>query len=264
MKWVDSLEQKFGRFAIPGLVRIVVAFNAFVFLLCLLNRHILELLCLDPGLVLQGQIWRLVTYIFIPSLGDSWLMPDYLWLTFWLLFLWMLGDGLESAWGSFKLNLYYLIAMVGTTIAAFVFGSNSSGVLINMSLLFAFATIEPDYPIFLLIFPVKIKWLAWFYFFLLALNFVHGSLSLRMAVLATMSNYAIFFGAEIVHKIRHRSTVAERRMRFKRDAAPLDDAMHRCAACNRTEITNPELDFRVSADGNEYCVDHLPSKTPAS
>ena len=85
-----------------------------------------------------------------------------------------------------------------------------------------------------------------------------------MAILATMSNYAIFFGPEIIHMARHRSTVAKRRQRFKMDAKREDEAMHHCAVCKRTEITNPDLDFRVSTDANEYCLEHLPSKTPAS
>ena len=265
MKWLDTLELKFGRYAIHGLIRIIVALNAMVFVLYLSNPHFLELLYLDPGLVMQGQIWRLVSYIFIPSLGQWWLMPDYLWLAFWLLFIWMMGDGLEHAWGSFKLNVYYLIGMFGTTVAAFVFGTNFNNGLLNLSLLFAFATLYPDYPIRLfLVIPVKIKWMAWFSFGLLVFGFVTGSLSFRMATLATMANYLIFFGPEIVRMTRHRSTVAKRRQRFKLDARRDDEAMHHCSVCKRTEITNPDLEFRVSTDGNEYCLEHLPSKTPAS
>ncbi len=76
--------------------------------------------------------------------------------------LWLLGDGLEQAWGSFKLNLYYLIGMVGTTVAVFLLGSSdATGIYLNLSLFFAFATLFPNYPILLFfIFPVRVKWIA--------------------------------------------------------------------------------------------------------
>ena len=77
MKWLDSLEAKFGHLAIPGLIRIVVGFNALVFILIQINPNFLSLITLDRDLVMHGQFWRLVSYIFIPSLGGGWLMPPY-------------------------------------------------------------------------------------------------------------------------------------------------------------------------------------------
>jgi hypothetical protein len=262
MKWIDALEKKFGHLAIPGLVRIIVFLNAFVFILTLVNPHFLELIYLDPALVMKGQVWRLFSYILIPSLGRWWLMPDYLWLVFWLMFVWMLGEGLEHAWGSFKLNIFYLIGMLGTTVAAFVFGDNFNNGILNLSLLFAFATIYPDYPIRLfLIIPVKIKWIAWFSFGGLCLSFLGGSMSLRMAIVAGLANYLIFFAGIVVHDFKHRNAVTKRRQRFLKEALPADEALHHCEVCRRTEISHPDLDFRVSADGNEYCVEHLPKLT---
>jgi len=38
-----------------------------------------------------------------------------------------------------------------------------------------------------------------------------------------------------------------------------DEALHRCAHCGATELTNPSLEFRVARDGEEYCLAHLPS-----
>ncbi|MDB4802030.1 hypothetical protein OAG92_07255, partial [Akkermansiaceae bacterium] len=33
--------------------------------------------------------------------------------------------------------------------------------------------------------------------------------------------------------------------------------LHRCVVCNRTELSDPQLDFRVAENGDEYCLDHL-------
>jgi hypothetical protein len=120
--------------------------------------------------------------------------------------------------------------------------------------------VDPDFPVVMIIFPVKVKWLARFYLLLLVLMFLGGSLPLRMGIIATFSNYLIFFGLDIWRNAGHRMEAAQRRQRFIREAAPASDTMHQCTVCHRTEISNPELDFRVSADGNEYCVEHLPSK----
>lgn len=262
MNWIDYLESKFGRFAIPGLVRIIVGFNALVFVLSLINKNFLSLLVFDRDLILSGQVWRLLTYIFIPALGDSWLMPDYLWLVFWLMFLWMLGEGLEQAWGAFKLNLFYLLGMIGTTISVFVFGANSASVTLNMSLLFAFATIYPDFQILLfLIIPVRIKWLAWFSFGLLMFSMAGSSLALKMGVLVSFLNYALFFGPQLWRQGMQRKAVAARRAEFESKHRAETEALHQCVTCRRTELSDPSLEFRVSKDGNEYCVDHLPSRS---
>src|SRR6266705_5150413 len=67
MSWLDLLERRYGRFAIPGLIRVIVALTALVYLLALLNPGFLSVLTLEPARILKGEIWRLVTYIFIPN-----------------------------------------------------------------------------------------------------------------------------------------------------------------------------------------------------
>src|ERR1700692_4058793 len=157
MTWLDKLERRFGFLGIPGLIRIVIGFTALVYLLVFLNRGFESFLTLDPVLIRQGQVWRLVTYIFVPQTLSFWIV-----LLLW--FLWFIGEGLERAWGPFRLTLYYLVGMIGTTIAAFFFGSNFSNVMLISSLFYAFARFYPDVVIYLFfILPVKIKWLAWVY-----------------------------------------------------------------------------------------------------
>lgn len=262
MNWINILERKFGRFAIHGLIRIVVALNAAVFILSLMYRQFIGYINLDPDAIKNGEVWRLVTYIFIPSQNNSWLMPNYLWLSFWLMFLWMIGDGLETIWGAFKLNLYYLLGMIGTTIAALCFGYSFNSWILNLSLVFAFATIDPDYPIFFIFFPMKIKWSALISCAFLAMSFFGGDTSLRMAIIASLVNYLVFFTPEIIRMARHGQRVAERRQKFRLAVASEEDSLHRCETCNRTEISDPDLEFRVAADGHEYCLEHLPAKPP--
>lgn len=259
MKFLHALESKCSRFALPGLIRIVVAFNALVFALYKLNPAFLRALYLDPERVRAGEVWRLVTYIFIPSIGSP--IIDWFFVVCYLGFLWMIGEGLEQVWGSFKLNVFYLLGMLGTTVAAFFFGGGYAGAMLNASLFFAFARFFPDTIIYVFwILPVKIKWLAWLSAAQIAFGFIGLGGDYRLAVLVSLANYFLFFGADHFREIRHRSTVATRRRRFQQAAAPVEEALHRCAVCGRTEATDPHLDFRVARDGEEYCVEHLPPR----
>lgn len=258
MSWINRAEAKFGHLAIPGLPRIIVGFNALVFLLYNLNPYFIEYLMLDPGKVMEGQVWRLVTYIFIPSFGG--LFPAWLSAALYLLFIWFIGNGCEEAFGSFKFTWYYVTGMIGVTIAAFFFGGDFSNFMLNTSLLFAFARFYPEVVIYLFfILPVKVKWLAWFSAAMLLLGFLGGGWDYRTALIVSLSNYFLFFGPGLIAEARQRNEIAARRKRFEREAQTVvDEPMHRCAVCNQTEVSAPQLEFRVARDGQEYCLEHLP------
>lgn len=162
--------------------------------------------------------------------------------------------------GSFRVNLFYFIGMAGTTVAAFFFGSNFSSAMLNASLFFAFARFYPDVQIYVLyILPVKVKWMAWVFGLFLILGFIMNGMSYRMAVIVALANYLIFFGPEIWREAGHRAEVAQRRKRFQKTTASEEETIHCCEVCKRTEVSDPDLDFRVASDGHEYCVEHLPN-----
>lgn len=255
MTVLDRLERHFGRFAIPGLIRYVVMLNALVFLLLQLNPGYTNLLILDPILVMQGQVWRLVTWIFIPTTGS------FFWILFYLMFTWWVGDTLEAAWGAFRLNLYYLLGMLGSTLAAFLFGSSGANFLLSFSLLLAIATLAPDMEILFFFLPLKLKWVAlislvypW------GLLFIGGSFGTRMVILFCLLNYFLFFGPQFFRQMRENRTNASRRAKFEASKMPASEALHRCEVCGITEVSHPEADFRVATDGHEYCTAHLPSQ----
>jgi len=270
MSLLDRLEHRFERFAIPGLIRYVVALNALVYILAKLNPYFVLGLALWPARIMHGEVWRLVTYIFIPQFG-SFLLPDWIGVLFYLIFLWWVGNGLEQALGSFRMNVYYFTGMLGITVAAFLEAFSSGGVgggfsaaLLNSSLLFAFAHYYPDEVIFVMyIIPAKVKWLAWLAGALLAYHFLDADWSYRISLIVALGNYFIFFGPEMYRGARMRQQVAARRQKFEVAKAPVNETLHECAVCHRTEVTHPELDFRVARDGQEYCRDHLPKRTDA-
>jgi membrane associated rhomboid family serine protease len=269
MPFLNRLENSLGRFAIPGLIRYVVALNALTFILIYLNKGYASALALDWEKIRSGEIWRLVSWIFIP--------PSFsiIWILFALLILWTFGDMLESFWGTFRLNLFYFLGMFGCTVAALILqlavppelagrvetGGPAFNAFLNLSIFFAVATLNPNYQILLFfILPIRIKWLALISLALLALQFFGAPLTTKVAMIVAFANYLVFFGPSIVRLMVHNRQTVARRARFEAAKMPLHETIHRCSVCDRTEVSNPELDFRVAADGHEYCIDHLPRR----
>jgi hypothetical protein len=261
MSWISWLEARIGFLGIPRLMQMVALLNALVYLLHFFQPTYVLVLLLIPERILHGEVWRLVSYIFVPEMllgkGNPALQPLFLFVYLWFL-VWM-GDALEQAWGPFRVTLYYLLGMIGVTIAAFfVGGGGQFAFLLNLSLFFAFATLYPDIQIYVLfVLPLKVKWLALLSLAPLMLELVLGSLATKASILVCFLNYVVFFAPTMLTNLQTRAENGTRRRKFASKSVP-DDTLHRCAVCKRTEKDNPDLEFRVAGDGEEYCLDHLP------
>lgn len=262
MRWINTLERRFGSFAIPGLIRVIVAINAVVFVMIKTKPEFLDELTLVPEKIMAGEVWRLVSYVFIPKVNPESSL-SFFWILFYLSLLWLMGEGLEQAWGSFKLNLFYFLGMLGTTVAVLLLGgTDTTGVWLNASILFAFATLFPNFPIMIyFILPVRAKWIALFTLGSLTLGFLAGDLSTKAAILIALTNYLLFFGREWVGWWREQGRTLKRRQQFQvAQQSNVDETLHHCKICGCTEVSAPEKEFRVAADGEEYCLPHLPSR----
>ena len=264
MRWINALERRFGHLAFPGLIRIVAFLNLLVYLLLIAKPAFIGQLEMDSTRVRAGEVWRVVSYIFIPQVtpGSS---LSLLWFFLYLNFLWLVGEGLEQAWGSFRVNLFYLIGVLGTTTAALCFQfPDATGVFLNMSLLFAFATLFPNYPILIFfIIPVAVRWIALVTFVFLLPPLLGGPDNARLAIIVALSNYLVFFAPMWWQRWRDAGKIAKRQQQFQL-AQHIDDdeTLHRCKQCGRTEVSSPDLEFRVAGDGEEYCREHLPARSP--
>lgn len=262
-KHLESLAE---RCAIPGLIRYVALFNALVFVLHLLAPGFLSVLELDPRLVLQGEVWRLVTWIFIPET----LSP--FWIFFALLFLLYLGDGLESVMGPARLTLFYVTGVVLCTLVNFLFGLKGGGpvlgranTFLNLSLLLAFATLYPDFKVLLFfILPVKIAWLALFSAAIMIMATLGQPPVVAATLAASFLNYFLFFHQELRANFSPILPMASGgrpswpNIRNASRQSVEEEPLHRCESCGRTDASHPDLEFRVSSDGHEYCREHLP------
>jgi hypothetical protein len=126
-------------------------------------------------------------------------------------------------------------------------------------LFFAFATLFPNLQVYLLLFiPVKVKWLAIIFLLPILYTFLTSSLLIKAALIISLLNYVLFFVPTALSNARHSRDVQKRRLKFTAGSVPVDEPLHRCTVCKRTERDDPELEFRVARDGEEYCVEHLP------
>lgn len=211
MKWVHQLERKYQKYAIRNLITYIIGLNALVFALSLLlpGRPVVESLVLYPDRVLQGEIWRLLTYIFIPPTSSP------IWIIFVLYFYYLVGSGLEQAWGAFRFNLYYFLGMVGTTLAAFITGAGYTGAYLNLSLFLAFARLYPELELLIFfILPVKLKYLAWLNWAILGGTVIFAALPYKIAAVAAVVNYFIFFGQDLYRDIKLKRQVRRNRKKF--------------------------------------------------
>ncbi len=137
---------------IPNLMLWISATNLVVYLLSLfgLQNEVLGVLCFDAEKILHGQIWRLVSFMFVDAVGYSLRQLGLLFFVLFLYFYYWLGRLLENTWGTFRFNRYYFSGILLTSVAALlvyvIFGVNVIVMpyYINLSLFLAAACLIPE------------------------------------------------------------------------------------------------------------------------
>lgn len=272
MKRVDMFCYRHPRFGINNLMLYIVIGTAAVYLLSLMDRsgQLLSFLIFNPAAILRGQLWRLITFVFVPTQGSIWLL-------IFLYFYYFIGSTLEREWGKGRFTIYYLMGMALTAIFGFavyfiiglplpVFTN-----YINLSMFFAFATLYPEQRVLLFyIIPIKIKWLALldaaYFLYSVVDGLVSGSGILSFLPLVAIVNYFLFCGGTLWDYIRPRGTRRQSTINFKREARRINHEQRahgytrKCAVCGRTDTEYPELEFRYCSRCQGvhcFCQDHI-------
>lgn len=277
---MSNFERKFGKYAIRNLSLVLIVCYGIGYLLSIFSAGIFDFLTLNPYLILRGQIWRLITWILIPPQAGGLLSTIIM-----MMFYYSVGTTLERTWGTYRYNVYIFLGLLFTVLGSFVsmgvgylfhedaimimgaldfFGNGArffSTYYVNMSIFLAFAATFPEAQVLLMfIIPIKVKWLGIAYGFLLGLSFIRGGFFERIAMVASLVNFIIFFVSS-----RRRIIISPKQMKkrteFKSQVNRRTEiTKHKCAICGRTDESNPELEFRFCSkcDGNyEYCREHL-------
>ena len=277
--WLDRFCYKHPRLGIPNLMLIIVIGNIVVYMMDLFsNGAFSAMLYFEPFYIFRGQIWRLITFVFVPMGSSS---PFFFVLS--LYFYWWIGSTLEREWGTTKFTVYYAMGVILNIlygIITYLLPFMGSGVVtmdyVTLSLFFAFATLYPDMRvipiIFLPFFSVKIKWLAWIDAALFAFSMISSFLRLDIVggllpVIAIL-NYLLFFWSDLTGFVRRTTQRAKyqssrQTINFKsatRKAQQEKGYIHKCAVCGKTDTDYPDEEFRYCSQCNGYycyCSEHI-------
>ncbi len=157
-------------------------------------------LSLNVGMILRGQIWRLVTFLIYPPAFGSWSFTQIFYGLIALFLYYNLGQTLEYVWGSFRFNVFFFMGVLAQSLASFVgylvFGRYwllSTGFL-NASLFFAFCIINPDAQFYLFfVLPVKAKWMAIAEAAVYLYDFITGGIDVKVELVISMITIILFF-----------------------------------------------------------------------
>lgn len=271
---VDRFCARHPRFGVPNLMRYVVIGNVVVYLLMMLTRNAdanaLDFLTFRLDALCRGEIWRLVTFIFVPNTSGAFLLLIALYFYYWI------GSTLERQWGTAKFNLYYfsgvLLTVIGTVLASLISGVNftiAGTEYVNLSMFLAFALLFPDTQVLLFfIIPIKMKWLAIIDGVLFAVDIfsslIVGNWAGVVLPVVALLNFFVFIYPEVHYFAeRKKHQHARQTVQFKQAVRQQQQQRgyhHKCAVCGRTDADYPELQFRYCskcAGYHCYCEDHI-------
>lgn len=272
--FIDRFCRKHPNFGIPHLMKYLTIANLVMWVVNMVNYRVLGYMAFNPYMILHGQVWRLISFIFIPpSSGILAIISFY--------FYYLIGNTLEANWGTAKFSLYFFTGVILSIICGFVLYFFRINISLNahyiyLSLFFSFAALYPDMQVLLFfIIPIKMKWLA----IVDAVYFVMGIISLPfpanlVPVIAVM-NFAIFCFDDLLYTFGIRKNNGRRfssgragakTINFKKEAERVRREQasnlytHKCSVCGRTDTDYPDLEFRFCSKCAGYhcfCQDHI-------
>lgn len=290
MSWIDKLERKIGRYAIPRLDRYLVIGIIVGYVLQVVGSavpvfSILLSYCeFDVYSILHGQIWRIVTWVLIPPTGLD------IFAILFLVCVLMWGNSLEMILGTFRMNVLLLGGIILCDLGGFLIYAISYFVIgmgipiylttyyILLSMLMAIAICMPDAQVrFWFILPMKMKWMLYFELAYMAYAIIRIFVSTKAALgtafgimtilvycsqmVLPLINLALFFYFIRYHVSRkQKKRKAQFQAQFSEPRPGSGITKHKCAICGRTEKDDPNLTFRYCSKcaGNyEYCQEHL-------
>ncbi len=238
-KLLNSMEKKFGKYAIKRLPYIMLIIYAVGYIMYKINPEVILSLTLNPYAIIKGhEFWRLFTWLLVPP-DDS----NIFFVLIMLYFYYSISTTLEYTWGSFYLNLYVFSGLIFTILGAFglyiymentvfantyvafiqpfgyltkpqaylLFSMYFSTYYMNMSILLAYAATYANATILLFfVIPLKMKVLGIIYFIILAVEMYDGWPIQGFVIGAALLNFIVFFlSTRGVSRFRNRRSMED-------------------------------------------------------
>ena len=288
---LSNIRRDFERFCfkhrskgIPNLMLYISLGTALVYLITKTTQspEVFQLLAFNRDAILQGQVWRLISYPLTDYRDNPVMMMIF------LVCYYSLGRAMENVWGTLRFNLFYLTGIVMMDVYCMIFDANASATYLNMSLFLGYATMYPDSQFLLLfIIPVKARIFALVDLALVLFGLLVFPFPANLFSVISIANYFLFFGKEVVNVLpvswRANARRAFRKQQNAREAKgpkvvpfpsagsyeatmakPKTPYTHRCTICGRTDVDSPDLEFRYCSRCNGYhcyCEDHINNHT---
>ena len=285
----NNLRRNFERFCfrnrnkgIPNLMLFITLGTAAVYFFTFYGENPLlySLFYFDRRLILQGQVWRLFTYVLLDFRGNLITMLIF------LLCYYSLGQAMENIWGTLRFNLFYFSGVILMDIYCLIFGGTASINYVHLSLLLAYATMFPDARFLLMyVIPVKAWILAMVYIAIAFFGLFTNPFPANLFSIVSLANYFLFFGKDVLNVIPqdwrvnfsravHRGKRAVTPKKEQPKVVPFPTAgsyqasvaqpkgpyTHRCTVCGKTDAEFPDLEFRYCSRCKGYhcyCQDHI-------
>ena len=290
MNVLKKLRNRFERFCfqhrnwgIPNLMLYITVGSALVYFFTMATENALlyEWLAFDRSLILRGQVWRLLSYAILMNSSN---------VFFTLLMLvcyYSIGRAMENVWGTLRFNLFYLCGILIMDIYCMIFSCYADVYYLNLSLFLAYATMYPEAQFMIMfIIPVKAWSLALVDLVLVLLGLLTSVFPYNLFSVLSIANYFLFFGKDVLRVIPISWQANFRRLFRKRPkkkagdvkpipfptagsyqatvAKPKAPYTHRCVVCGRTDVADPDLEFRYCSRCSGYhcyCEDHINNHT---
>jgi len=281
LRAVDKFCYRHPRFGIRNLMLYIIISNAVVAIVSLFDQSntFVNYLVFNADKILRGEIWRLVTFLFVPPMGLDGNMFSIILVAVALYFYYFLGTSLQNLWGVGKFTIYYFSGALFMIIFGFIayffnvivpFGAY----YLNLGMFFVFATFYPNMQVLFMFFiPLKVKYLAWLNLAFFAYDmiaeraFFPGNLLPAVILL----HYLLFCGGWLIDSIRPgRVKTAYNTVNFRQAAKQVQREQEkrpytrRCEICGKTDTDYPNLEFRYCSRCQGYhcfCEEHINNHT---
>ena len=268
-KRIDMFCYKHPRFGVPNLMLYIVIISLAVWLLSIMDpsKTLMSFFVFSPERILKGEVWRLVSFIFVPQSLSFWE------LLFFYFYYWI-GNVLEKERGTPRFNIFLISGVLLTAVYGFIiyFITKQSIAVttyfIYLSMFFSFATLFPDVQVlFMFIIPIKVKWLAYLDAAFFLLSMLTQSFPFNLLPLVAVLNYLVFFGDDLFSSLRsNKARYNKTTVNFNREKQKIKyeqknaSYTKKCAVCGRTDTDYPDLEFRYCsrcAGYHCFCQDHI-------
>lgn len=266
---------------IPHLLLGIAAIRVLILFVSMADRSgaLINAIAFLPQRILNGEIWRAITFIFLPDTSPWFVLFE-------ILFYYFMDRALEGRMGRLKLNLFVLTTVLLINLVSLVsyaiypnvinsiYYSGYAGLVLDFSLFFALAATIPDMQLLVMfILPVKVKFLAWIDLGLIVYYAIGTPFPVWLVLLVPVAMLCLFFWKDIPDLLPAGFFTASSRAKYKRERKKAQQTQnkppiihevkpyrHKCKVCGRTDVSDPELEFRYCSRCSGYfcyCSDHI-------